>query len=117
MEILNSNYDELDKRIEEHCASLKERPQKVIIKNSICDNSLIVAVGPAWRVTDKNLIAVEGECWFYNADISQYEADWTLTLLYDDVSDEDFDLEKQICSEQGQPMAVIHNYLRAVGKL
>lgn len=116
MIILNSSLEDLEDRIDRYNESADSYPQKIAIENGICDDNVIIAVEPGWRVAEKDLIAVEGECWCRNEDTCQYEMDWACTLLYANTSDDEFDPEDWIYLEQGSPTSAIHNYLRAVGK-
>ena len=116
MIILNSTLEDLDDRIDRYSESQDSYPLKMVIENGICDDEKIIVVEPGWRITDKDLIAIEGECWCRNDETSRYELDWTCTLVYQSTSDEDFDPEQWNYLEQGPPTSAIQNYLRAVGK-
>ena len=110
MIILNSHYDELDKEIESLC-QVEEHGEEVLIQNEIEDGSAILVFEPAWRVIDKNLIAVEGVYGSYDKTTHDFEPDWALTVIYENVPDEKFDPEKWLYFEQDSIATAIHNFL------
>ena len=75
------------------------------------DNGLVITSGPICRVVDLNLIFVEGLYFIYIDRTKLFEADWTLTLIYEDTSDDDFNVENYIYFEEDSPSLAIHNFL------
>ena len=67
MIIINSKYDELEENNNRYCDFWEtEDYEEVLIKNVMGDGGTVIAFAPAYRVTDKDLIAVEGEHCYYN---------------------------------------------------
>ena len=108
MIILDSSYDELDDKIE-RLSDSDEYGEEVLV--SVNDDEAIVLFEPAWRITDKNLIAVEGIYGNYDQKARNFKPDWALTAIYDNVPDGDFDIENWLYLEQDSPVMTIHNYL------
>lgn len=115
MVIFNVKYSELEEEIENlvdtdstglYCNEFQ------IVNDSIGEEACILAYGPAWRVTDKDVIVVEGVYCNYNKETDEYDPDWALTLVYKDVPDEEFDPDRFVYYEQDPPETAIHNYLQ-----
>lgn len=108
MIVINSTYDELDQKISDLAESeeMADAEEDLI---PVENDEAIIVYQPAWRVTDKNLIVVEGV--YCNRNGSFWEPDWSLTLVYDDVPDEKFNVKEWIYCEQGTPTTAIHNYI------
>lgn len=108
MIILDSSYDELDDKIE-RLSDSNEYGEEVLV--SVNDDEAIVLFEPAWRITDKDLIAVEGVYGNYDKETRDFEPDWALTAIYDNVANDDFQVENWLYLEQDSPVVTIHNYL------
>lgn len=114
MQIKNILYPYLDEAIDNYYASEEPEEEGHVILNESIGSDAIMTFGPAWRVLDKNLIVVEGIYSNYNPDTKEWEPDWSLTLIYDNVPDNQFDINKYVYFEQDPPTTSIHNYLQAV---
>ena len=114
MKIKNILYAYLDEAIDNYYADEEFEEESHVILNESIGADAIMTFGPAWRVLDKGLIVVEGIYSNYNPDTQEWESDWSLTLIYDNVPDEQFNINKYVYFEQDPPMTSIHNYLRAV---
>jgi hypothetical protein len=114
MKIKNILYAYLDEAIDNYYADEEFEEEEHVIQDESIGADAIVTFGPAWRILDKNLIIVEGTYCNYNPETNEYDPDWSLTLIYDNVPDKQFDINKYVYYEQDAPMTSIHNYLRAV---
>lgn len=114
MEIKNILYNNLDTAIDAYYEVEDCEIEENIIKEESIGDDAILTTGPAWRVLDKNLICLEGVYCNYNEETEEFEPDWALTLIYDNVSDELFDVNKYNYFEQDPPMTTIHNYMQII---
>ena len=118
MVIHNVQYDEIEEALDELFNSEQAddfRDEDVTISNEEhLGEDVIIAYAPAYRVTDKGLIFMEGVYCTRSELTGEVEPDWSLTLIYADVSDEEFDPQRWIYFEQDPPQTAIHNYLYAV---
>jgi len=112
MKIKNILYAYLDEAIDAYCEQEEFDEEEYVIQDESIGNDAIITFGPAWRVLDKSLIIVEGTYCNYNPDTKEYDPDWSLTLIYDNVPDKLFNVNKYVYYEQDAPMTSIHNYLR-----
>lgn len=115
MDIFNVKYSELEDEIERLVDSDTTgayEEEFLIVNENIGGGDSILAVGPAWRVTDKGVIVMEGVYCNYNQETGEFDPDWALTLVYQDVPDEEFDPERYVYYEQDPPGTAIHNYLQ-----
>ena len=116
MTIEEVKYDELEQVLDELADSddlFDYEDEGVVIENEPhLGKDVIVVQGPAWRVTDKGLIVAEGVYCNYIEKVDAYEPDWALTLVYEDVPDDEFDPARYVYFEQDPPMTAIHNYLQ-----
>lgn len=108
MIILNSLYDDLEEKIESISADTEYGDDKLV---SVNDEEAILLFEPAYRVTDKNIIAVEGVYGSYDEKTRDFQSDWSLTAIYDNVTDDKFNVEKWLYIEQDAPVVAIHNFL------
>lgn len=113
MKIKNILYAYLDEAIDAYYEQEEFDEEEYVIQDESIGADAIVTFGPAWRVLDKSLIIVEGTYCNYNPETNEYDPDWSLTLIYDNIPDKLFDVNKYVYYEQDAPMISIHNYLRA----
>ena len=113
MIILNSLYDDLEEKIESISADTEYGNDALVFVN---DEEAILLFEPAYRVTDKNIIAVEGVYGSYDVKTRDFQSDWSLTAIYDNVTDDKFKVEKWLYIEQDAPVVAIHNFLRLINK-
>lgn len=73
----------------------------------------IVTFGDTYRVLDKGLIFVEGTYFARDEETGELAPDFSLTLIYDDIADEEFDYNNYLYFEQDGPEVSIHNFLKA----
>lgn len=117
MVINNVKYDEIDEALNRFYDSeqAEDLYDEVIISDEEhLGDDAIVAMAPAWRVTDKGLIFMEGMYCNRSRITGELEPDWSLTLIYADAADEKFDPYRWVYFEQDAPSVTIHNYLYAV---
>lgn len=122
MNIKNINYyDEIDNILNEYYAEDYDK-EYVLCENEEYEipvegcEDVIAIYGPIWRVVDKGLIFVEGTYCNYDTETETWMPDWSLTLIYKDVPDDQFDINKYDYFEQDPPATAIHNYLMATEK-
>lgn len=108
IEIRNVLYENID--VEQEDCFLDD----VIIQNDSLGKDFILAHQPAYRVTDKNLIYMEGTYYNYEG-VNKYNPDFSLTLIYENVKDGNFDVSKYLYFEQDSPNVSIHNFLNIAG--
>lgn len=83
-----------------------------IIQNEDLGKDAIIVYPPAYRVTDKNLIFLEGTYCNYDYEKGEFEPDFSLTLIYDNVkNDESFNLKEYLYFEQDYPKTTVYNFL------
>ena len=116
MVINNVRYDEIDEALNRFYDSeqVEDVYDEVLIDEDSLGGDVIVANAPAWRVTDKGLIFMEGVYCNRSRLTGELEPDWSLTLIYADVPDEAFNPNRWIYFEQDPPTTAIHNYLFAI---
>ena len=107
MIILNSELDKLDQNIETLAESGEQDnyTDHALIHKDVEEGDVIVAYEPAWRVADLGIIVAEGV--YCNP-----EPDWSLTLIYEDVPDDEFDPDEWLYYEQDPPVTAIHNFMQ-----
>ena len=105
-DVLYENVDSVWENEEEN------PPEYTVIKNDYFGRDAVVVNLPAWRVTDKGLIFVDGVYCSYDDSTGGHEPDWGITLVYEDT--DDLDLDKFVYFEQGIPSTAIHNYLSSI---
>lgn len=113
MVILNVNYSDLENEIERLCESreMENYTEEALVTRDINEGDAVVAFEPAYRVVDKNLIAVEGDYCVPNEESGTLEPDWSLTLIYENVPDEEFDADNWLYLESGGSVGTaIHNF-------
>ena len=76
------------------------------------ERDIILVRNPAFRVTDKKLIFMEGIYCTYSAEYKDWLPDWSLTLIYEDKTDSEFDYTEYTYFEQDSPEITIHNFLK-----
>lgn len=113
MVILNSKYCDLEGLIERLAESgeMDDYTYGALVTVDDAEDGDAIAVDePAYRITDKNLIVVEGVYCENNA--GRLERSWSLSLIYEDVPDADFNPDNYIYFESGgDPIAAVYNYL------
>ena len=102
-ETMDKLIDEEEMGWEEHAIWQDEKPT----------SDVIVVYGPAFRVTDRNLIFMDGTYCTFNEKEGVAEPDFSCTVIYSDVPDEEFDPDRWIYFEQDPPMTAIHNFVYA----
>lgn len=112
MQIINLKFEE----IEDYLEQIYEQEaftdyEDYMIQNSSLEKDMIIAYAPICRVTDLGLIFMEGTYCQYNEETDTAEPDWSLTLIYEDVPDEEFKPENYLYFEQDSPTVSIHNFL------
>ena len=103
-------FDDIDKTLDKYIESgeFEDNLEEYEIRNKeMLGDDLVLLDSPAWRVVDKGLIFVEGVC--FSLQNSNYEPDWSITMVYKDVPDEELDLSKFIYYESGSPSSAVHN--------
>ena len=102
-------YKDLDETLDKYYDSEEFNDDEYLIQNSSIGEDAIIAFGPAWYVTDKGFIAIEGAYCNYNHETGKFDPDWSLTLLYK--AGEEIDVNKYLYYEQDPPSATICNYI------
>jgi hypothetical protein len=82
------------------------------IKSAAGVNDCVIAPAVAFRIVRSGLIVIEGDYCSCNEETKQCEPDWTISLVYEDVEDEEFDPERWLYFEQGTAWSAVHNYKR-----
>lgn len=112
MKVIDIMYDDITDSYENVNTELETEVNSDIFG----DDDFVLIIGDAYRVVDKGLIYAEGIYFTYSSYSECYEPDWDITLIYDDVeNDEDFDPNKFVYFEQGTAHTAIHNYCRILG--
>lgn len=116
MVILDFEYSELDEGIDYLCESgkIEDYMGEAVITKNVADEDMIVAYEPAFRITDKNLIAIEGVYYAKDDATNSLESDWLLTLIYENVEDSDFDVNNWIYFEASSISSAVYNYLNFI---
>lgn len=91
---------------------IEDIDEYIEIKSAGSVNDCVIAPAVAFRVTGSGLIVVEGDYCEYNEDTKQCEPSWTISLVYEDVEDEEFNYENWLYFEQGTAWSAVHNYKR-----
>jgi len=116
MTIVEVEYDKLDEALDKLAdsedADRYDDEGVVIEDEQHLGKDVIVVQGPAWRIIDKGLIVAEGVYCNYLENVDAYDVDWALSLIYDDVPDDEFDPQQYVYFEQDPPVTAIHNYLQ-----
>lgn len=112
MRIFNTNYTEIDKDTEKLVESDEyvDLIEDTVITNEFIGDDVIIIDGIAWRVLDKGLIFAEGVYYEPEEGSEEYTPSWSVTLLYNDVSDEEFNPQEFVYFEEGTPACAIRNY-------
>ena len=114
IKIKNVLYNDIDTEIEKLYENEVENEYVVVQDEESLGKDYILAETTAWRVTDKNLIFVEGIYYNYEG-VNKYNPDFSLTLIYENVKDDkQFDINKYLYFEQDSPMTAVHNFLNIV---
>lgn len=114
IKIKNVLYNDIDTEIEKLYENEFENEYVVVQDEESLGKDYILAETTAWRVTDKNLIFVEGIYYNYEG-VNKYNPDFSLTLIYENVKDDrQFDINKYLYFEQDSPMTAVHNFLNIV---
>lgn len=112
--IKNVLYNDIDTEIGKLYENEFENEYVVVQDEESLGKDYILAETTAWRVTDKNLIFVEGIYYNFMGN-GTHEPDFSLTLIYENVKDDkQFDINKYLYFEQDSPMTSIHNFLNIV---
>lgn len=113
MVILNSKYCDLEALIESLVESgeMDDYNCGALIMVDVAEGGDVIAVDePAYRITDKNLIVVDVV--YCENNTGRLERSWSLSLIYENVPDADFNPDNYIYFESGgDPIAAIYNYL------
>lgn len=115
MKIYDVKREDINKFLEEFYESeeFTDCEEYEIIDEEQFGRDIIVTSGPVCRITDLGLIFIEGTYCRYDDEVGGVEPDWSLTLLYKDAKDEDFDPTNYIYFEQDDPVITLHNFLVA----
>lgn len=114
IEIKNVLYSDIDTEIEKLYENGFDGEYAVIQNEESLGKDYILAETTAWRVTDRNLIFVEGIYYSFRGN-GTHKPDFSLTLIYENVKDDkQFDINKYLYFEQDSPMTSIHNFLNVV---
>ena len=113
MSIVNLKYADIERFLENFYENeeFADCDEHEITNEEEIGRDMIVTSGPICRVTDLGLIFVEGVYFRYDEATDTLEPDWSLTLIYDDVTDAEFDAHKYLYFEQDGPSMSIHNFL------
>ena len=106
-------YADIDDVLEKAVIS-EEMFDDVELRGGRVGDGVILTYGDTYRVTDKGVIFVEGTYCNYDEETGELEPDWSLTVLYEDVPDGDFDKYSFLGYEQDAPAVAIHNFIRFV---
>lgn len=79
------------------------------IRNNYIEPDMIYTDGDKIIISDLGLMIIEGVYCNYNEDTDEYEPDFGLTLIYENIDEED--LNNFVYFEQDPPVTAIHNYL------
>ncbi len=112
-EEISDTLERLYEEEQENCSSYSMY-DVTEIKNDDIGEDCIIADGIAFRVTDLELIFVEGTYCSFDEETGECEPDWSLTLIYDNVPDDEFDVQKYVYFEQDPPETAIHNFLNII---
>lgn len=112
MTILESTYAEIDKNIEALCESgrMEDYVDNVAIIH-LKDGGVVVASEPAWRITDKDLIVLEGLLCDKTTEDGSFDPSCSVSLIYENTTDDKFDPSKWIYIEQDAPGMTINNFI------
>ena len=112
IKILNMQYEDVGEiyEDEESCPFEDGDEEEYMIQDDNTGMDCIIIYSPFCRVTDKGLIFAEGTYCNWNEDEQEHMPDWSLTMIYEDVGDEDFDYMNYAYYEQDPPTTAIHNY-------
>ena len=108
-------FEDIDETLDNYIESgeFEDNLEEFEIRNEeMLGDDIVLLDSPAWRVIDKGLFFVEGVC--LSLQDGNYEPDWSITMVYEDVPDEELDLSKFIYFESGSPSSAIHNCFYAM---
>ncbi len=117
MKIVDLEYAAIDRFLEDVYAKdeYTDYDEYEIANEEHLGSDVIIAYGPVCRVTGLGLIFMEGVYCCCNEETGELEPDWSLTLIYEDVPDDEFDPMKYLYFEQDGPTVSIHNFLHFRG--
>ena len=95
MTILESTYAEIDKNIEALCESgrMEDYVDNVVLIH-LKDGGVVIASEPAWRITDKDLIVLEGLLCEKTTEDGSFDPSCSVSLVYENTTDDKFDPSK-----------------------
>ena len=102
-------YSQIEDVIAESIANEEMYDEHEVTGDGLGDDA-IVTFGETYRVIDKGIIFVEGTYFNWNEETGVLEPDFSLTLIYEDVADEEFDYDNYLYFEQDGPEVAIHNF-------
>ena len=106
MEIRNIECNEI-KNLDEYY----DYDGSILIQNEQLGKDAIIIDSPIWRVENMGILVAEGVYMAYDENAREGYPDWSVTVIYEDVKDEEFDPQKYIYFEQDPPSTAIHNFL------
>lgn len=117
MKIVDLKYADIDEFLENLYESEEfiQYPDYKINNWDKTGQTVVITQGAICRVTDLDLIFVEGVCYRYEDSTKEFDLDWSLTLIYQNESDDEFDIEEYIYWDENEPSAAIHNYIILTG--
>lgn len=112
MKIIDIMYEDLPLEYDEN----SEIEDEILIRpHDFADDDAIIIYSPFYRVKNIGLILGEGVFCYTEEDTGELVPDWSLTIIYDDIEDDDFDPAKYLYFEQGTEMSAIHNFCQYRG--
>lgn len=93
-------------------------PEITVKSTEFGEKDFALMFEPVYRVSrgGKTYLALEGIYMSYDEDAGGTCPDWDISLIYDDVADEDFDPTKFIYFEQGSVISAINNYCNILAR-
>ena len=83
-----------------------------VIEPEDFENGKIITYGALYVLEDLGISVIEGE--YCNYAEKYYEPDFSISIIYDTTSLDDFDFNNYMYWEQAPPMTTIHNYLNSI---
>lgn len=78
------------------------------------ENGKIITYGALYILEDLGISVIEGEYCNYNEKDNRYEPDFSISIIYNTTSIDDFDFDSYTYWEQDPPVTTIHNYLNSI---
>lgn len=108
--IIKTTYKELSALLDEY----SEDEMEIESYEIDWEQNKIITFGALYVLEDLGISVIEGLFFNYNKKLNCYDADFSLTIIYETTSLEDFDYNNYAYWEQDAPPIAIHNYLNIV---